>query len=341
MELRLLQLILDGTFNQNDWVEIDWDHLLKMARRNLILIRVGDLLKKNGAPLPPDFLDQVVQEKRRVGEARELIQKISHLCADRQVPFILPTALQHSPDMGGDVDILVPDDSRRIDSIILEEMCATPLPSNFFNFISTESSFLLPSSQISIEIRHGRLGLIGEHRSFTSLLFKNSKMVDYCGIRIRVPSDEDHLLLQIIQRLYGRFYFRISDLVCPILLLRRRDLDWDYLFRIASLIGISGGLRFYMSCLNRIHQDLLSCSLVPSSVQKSFISNIESECLVFKKSYYRYPMLSVTGKLYWEKWRADLFSGRLTGAFRLSLLPLVAGSFCLRNFLGHRSRYFQ
>jgi len=340
MGLQLLNLLLEGVFSRNDWTQIDWKLLLKIAQRNLVLLRTGDLLQQKGISIPQFFLDAIDKEKKRIEAVDELIGKISKLCVIHKISFLMPTALQHLPDMGGDIDLLVPNDSRLIDSLLADEFQAKPLPRNLFNLISTESSFSLNPPYPSIEIHHGRLGLTGEHRFFAALLFKNSKVNSFHGVDIPIPSDEDHLLLQTIQRLYGRFYFRISDLVHPVRLIKNKDLDWDYLFKTTSEIGLREGWRFYLSYLNKIYNDLFAQSLVPPSVQRGLVK-VKKESFVFKNAYYRYPMLAVTGKLYWKKWTADLLSRRLASLSRLCLLLPVACSFLVRNLRGNRSRYFQ
>lgn len=336
----LLGLLLDAPFSHKAWSNTDWDLFLKIAQKNTILLRASDILRTRGVSLPAKLLESVQKENDRVQTTVEIIKKLSRICTKDNISYLLPTALQHYPDMGGDVDVVVPDGSRRIDILLKRELGAGPLPGSLLNRLSTESAFTLGPSLPSIEVHYGRIGLMGEHHFYTTLLFKNRRTASLDGVDIPVLSPEDYLLTQTIQRLYCRFYFRISDFVYPIKLLLNESLDWDYIMKTAALIGLSDGLGMYLSYLNKIYYTLLGRSVLPASVEKS-IRNNRYGGIAFKRPYYRYPTLLVTGKLYWNKFTTDVFSGRLASAVRLCFFPCVAMSFLMRNIEGKKSRYFE
>ncbi len=340
METQLLRLLLGGVFVQKDWQGVEWNRLLTVAQKNLILIRTGALFQKNGLSLPAHFSDTLHQEEDRIKKVSKLIKRISNLCAVNQISFLLPTALQHFPDMGGDIDVLVSNGSRQIDSLLSKEFQVRPLPKDLFSFISTESSFFFPSYGTSIEVRHGRLGLMGEHRLLTAILFKNMRKTLFEDAEISIPSDEDQLLIQTTQRLYERFYFRMSDLIRSVQLIKNQNLDWDYIFSAADQMGIREGLNLYLGYVSKIHYDLFGKTPVVLPAKRVPVK-IDNVNFTFKNNYFRYPFFLITVKLYWKKWMSDLLSGRLKSALRLCVLPPVTLTFLLRNLRGKQSRYFQ
>lgn len=336
---RTLNLLLGAPLNADDWNRTDWDFFISMARKNLVLVRSFEALEKRGVPVPQTFREVVLDEKRRVGLVMDIVKKTGRLCEANDIPYLLPTVLQHYPDMGGDIDLLLPDSSREMDGLLEREFGVQRLSPGLPGRIGGESAFVLETPFPSIEVHYGRIGLAGEHRLFPIHLFRHKKVASVDGVEIPVPSPEDRLLLQTIQRLYGRFYFRISDLVHPIALLRDTPLNWDYVLKTASDIGIADGLGVYLSLLGTIYHDLFGRPLFPEWVGKRVRSG-NSGRLSFRRSYYRYPMVAVTGRIYGAKIVDDLFSGRWAGALRLGLLPAVALAYLARNVLGRRSRYF-
>lgn len=334
-----LRLLLGAPCPEDDWEQLDWDLLVAIARTNCILIRTCDALRKKGVAIPPRISAMVHDERQRVEAVMGLVKKISHLCRTNGIPFLLPTVFQHSPDMGGDIDLLAIDSSRNIDGLLRRELRAQPLPKNCLHRIASESTFLLDHSLPSIEVHHGRIGLGGEHRVLPSLMAKHQTGVSIDGLNIPAPSPEDQLLYQALQRIYCRFYYRISDLIFSITLLGDTGLNWDYVLRTAATIGVSQGLGVYLRQIDTISHEILGRSLLPEPVAQ-FTKRHYTDGLVFQKSYYRYSMLAVTSQVYLRKIADDLRAARFGSLLRLCFIPSVALIYLLRNACGRRSRYF-
>ena len=337
--LSLLNRKRDSLFIHKGLANLDWDLFFTLAHKNLILLRVVDALESKGIFYPQQFLKEITDEKKRIKKMVELAGRINSLLSAKNISFILPSLLQHYPDMGGDIDLLIIDPANEISEILKHTLNAHPLKNKFINIISTESSFFIHPLSLLIEIHRGRLGLVGEHKFYPRLILKNRIMSSIDGLNIPVPIPEDQLLIQVIYRMYCRFYFRISDLISPIQLLHNNNLNWEYTIRTAKEIGIIHGLAVYLGYLNRMYQDLYQESLISKSIERALHLD-NNKYLYFKRSYYRYSMASVTLKIYMFKMFDDILSARFASAMRILLIPYVAFIYLIRNIRGRKSRYF-
>lgn len=307
---------------------INCEILSDFLSKNVILIRAAEQLQKFGISLPPSIKERVIFEKRRVSEAVLLIQKLGDLCGQLDIPFVMTKAFQHFPDMGHDIDLFVQDHSDRIDHGI-KQLGGLPSSGSLTNRISGKSSYILPGFSTPVEIHHGRMGHIGEHYIFARLMASRSEKKLVSGIETFVPSREDQVILQVIQRLYGHFYFRLADIVNGWDLVKDPSLNWGIIQETARRIGIQKGLSIYLQYLSRMNQEGTN-TLVTSKLK-------------FDGLYYYIPFPGIPLKIFRSKFFEDLKHGNCDSCLRLSLLPAISlwfflqkmGRICLRYATEH------
>ncbi len=281
--------------------EEEWKDFLSLAQKNVVLLRTAEILID---PFSPAFQEAVHAEKKRIKEVLSLIQRLGTLCEEAQIPYIFTKAFQHFPDMGHDIDLLVADRSRTIDRLLQERMGARRIESSCLNRISGKTNLEIPGFATLIEIHHGLIGHMGEHQTFAKQMIFRRVQQKFDEVETFVPSPEDQFLLQVLQRLYGHFYFRLSDLIKSRQLMTL-PLEWNYIRLTAHKIGIEQGLEL-------------------------FLKYLQQPLLRFEGWVYPVPFPAIL-KIYGWKWLSDVRARRWTSFFRLLLLPVAAGWMTLRK----------
>ncbi len=302
--------------------DIKWDVVLELAQKNRVPIRVYNRLVKLGVQPDEIYQKAVNEERQRIGRTIELMGKISNICEGEGIDFLFMKNYQHYPDMGEDIDLFVMDYTDIADSVVIKRLGAKPFKRSLLNRIGGKTQYYIKGYPCELEIHHGRMGPIGEHTAFPNLLMKNRVTVNIDDVCILIPSPEDQLIIQVMQRVYGRFYLRISELVYAISAICEVRLDWDYIIATTKSSGIFEGLRYYLICLNMIYENVMKETL---PLNKPELLDVRAAGKVsFKGFQYRLPLLTVGGKLYLKKFFSDIRALNWASASRLCLLPPLA-----------------
>lgn len=319
----ILQLLLDRSSQLFEMGETGWHELLDMAVRNFLLVRTTEQLRELGS-FPPKFFSEAEKRERQRAQGQvELIRTISQVCSAAGLEFIFPKAFRHYPDMGHDLDLFVLTGPEKVDALLVEALNASPLKKTFWNRLDGSVCYKIAGCESPLDIHYRRLGGLGEHGSFLEIILKNSKEVTIAGGRFLAPSPEDQMILQAMQRVYGRRYIRVSDIVSAISSIRKDDLDWDYLIKSTNQLGIFHGLCCYLSYVNQIHSEVFCSDLLSSELRNVLILDGWGK-VEFEDPYYTFPNVRVAGWLYSKKLQAALLSGDFDVASRLCMTPLAA-----------------
>jgi hypothetical protein len=334
-----LRLLLDQSFQSFDIGDERWHELLGVAVRNFALLRVAKRLRELAYLAPPFFSEAEENERQRVQGQLDLIAKISQVCSASGIEFIFPKAFQHYPDAGHDLDLFVLTKSTKVDALLVETFKAAPLKRSFRNRLDGSVCYKIPEYKSPLDIHHRRLGNLGEHSSLLETIFKNSKETITIVGKFLAPSREDQMILQAMQRVYGRRYIRLSDIIFAISLMRRGDLDWDYLIKSAKQLGIFHGLCCYLAYVDQIHSEVFRGNLLSSELKRVLILDGWGR-IEFKDRYYTFPNLRVASWLYSKRLQSALGSGDFGAAGRLCMTPFVALACALRKTSHGRNRTF-
>ena len=319
----LLRLLLDEA--RPDATVVDWGVLLPLARRNGTLLRVADRLAERGPAPPPLVADAIATERRRVRDAFGLVRNVSRVCTTHAIAFLFPKAFQHYPDVGEDLDLLVLSRAADVDALLARELSATAAPRDLAGRIAGTVTFRVRDVRTLLDVQHGRIGTVGEHRAYAVALVRNHHRVIIEGTECAVPWPEDQLVLQGVQRIYGRRSLRLCDVVYTIASPRDDPLDWPYILSMARRIGVLPGLACYLSYVEQIHRELFDGPLVPAAVRRRVPLEGWGR-IEFTRGAYRFPAVRVNGKLYLKQLVAGLWAANWDRAARLCLLPLVGAA---------------
>ena len=318
----ILRLLLDDAVDPIEERTILWGDLLHIAAQNGVLIRVVDKLEKIGVSRRHFFSASVGDMRVRNRRKLELIGRIGEGCVEEDIPFIFPKVFQNYPDMPGDIDLYISLRSPHADAVILRGLNAAPVKRNLRNRIDGTANYRIPGCDSMLEIHHGRVGMLGEHKFFVSQIIERGKWAKVEGQDFLIASPEDQLILQALQRVVQRSYLRLSDVVSTITLLRRDVLDWDYILKNVKDLNTFYWLGSYLSFVEQIYSNTFT-SLLPPDLMRSVISK-RQETIEFRDGFYRFQRLRIGSRGYANKFCSAVLSENWAVASRLSLLPLLA-----------------
>ena len=318
-----LKLLLDRSSRLCEMGEVSWHELFDLAARNCVLLRATERLIELGSSPPTFFSKAEKRERQRAQGQVELIRTITRICSASGLEFIFLKAFQHYPDMGRDLDLFVLTQSAKVDALLVDALNASPLKRNFRNRLDGTFCYKIAGCESPLDVHYRRLGSLGEHGSLLETILKNSREIAIAGGKFLAPSPEDQMILQAMQRVYGRRYMRVSDIAYAIGSIRKDDLDWDYLIKSTNQLGIFHGLCCYLSYVDQIHSEVFRSDLLSSELRNVLILDGWGK-IEFEGPYYTFPNVRVATWLYSKKLQTALLSGDYDAASRLCMTPLAA-----------------
>jgi hypothetical protein len=326
----LLSVLLDGTVDRSRLAACDERELLTVARGNKVLLRLQEVLEQEGLDGGPLLTAAVAEERRRAEEWIDFVRKVHRCLSGAGVVLLFPSAFQHYPDIGADLDLFVLSGRDKIHDALTQGLGMEPCRGDFADWVAGRRKFTLAGCPLVLDVHDGRSGLAGEDAWHGGLLFVKRAQCLMDGVAFPVPSPEDQLILQGCDRVYGRRYLRLSDVLWTIKQIRRQLLDEEHLRSTATRLGTVAGLCCYLSYVEQIYREVFGCSLLQGRWGGD-PGNGAWGSVEFTEKGYRLRRLPVTAKLYGKKWRRALLTGDWRGAGRLCLVPLVAGVTLLRK----------
>jgi len=322
----LLRLFLEAegatAVNAEEFLDVNWDLFLKLAKKNVVLVRSYELIKLKGG-FPSEFYRLAVEaEKKRISLAVDLIGKLTAVCTSSGIGFVFPKAFQHYPDMGHDIDLLVSNKSRAIDSAIGCSIDIIPSHDSFFNLAAGKSGYSIKNCETSLEIHHALLGHFGEHRQYPKILMKNREKVVFNGVTTFVPCLEDRLIICALQRMYGHFYLRISDMLQIITLLKSNYFNWDYVIKTTKEMGIVDGLAYLVSYVKDKYESITEKPAVSPRVPL-LLTKRKIGKLVFKNNCFYFPMAFTIFPLYLKNFSHGVLKMNFFSLGKLFLMPFL------------------
>lgn len=312
----------------------EWRALLPLAEQNLIAIRLDRRLRELGVPVPHPWATRLDSERERIRTTVELIGRLTEICEAAALDFVFTKSFQHFPDMGHDVDLLVLDRSRRVDGLLKQQLHAAPEAGSVAHRMAGKRGYAVPGYRSPVEIHHGRLGLLGEHAAYPALLVRRRRRLEVDGIVTWVPSCEDQLIVQALQRIYAHLSLRLSDVLHTVELIRLPGFDWDYVVGTARRMGLLDGLACYLRFVEEVYRRSTDAPLESPAVRRLAAASWAGHPQ-FRGAHYRFPRGRVLARVYGAKLLADAKSLDWRGVGTLLLLVPVALIVGLRT-LWHR-----
>jgi hypothetical protein len=333
----LLRLLVGPAPTTTEFHSIDWGLLLRAARRGRVLVRATDRLTEMGVRVPHRFASAVADERHRVSEAIRLIRRVDRALRRAGFnDFLFLKAFRHYPDIASDVDLLTMGPADAVARAVTGELGLEP-DRGLTARLAHATTYPSVAGSTKLDIHHGRLGLLGEHARYPAMLLRDRVRVTLPSGTFETACPEDQMVLQGMQRVYGRRSFKLADAVSTIHAIRDGDLDWDRVMRTARQTGTLPGLSCYLGFVDRIHRRTFGAPLLDPEVHEG----LETEHwgrLIIGAGEYNFPARRVTRELYRRFVALKLRERDWRAAARVAaLLPLAALGPAVRA-LGRRVR---
>lgn len=271
--------------------------MLRAARRGRVLVRATDRLAQLGVRIPPRFAGAVADERHRVTEALRLIRRVERVLGAAGLhDFLFVKAFRHYPDMSSDLDLLTLAPAGAVSRVLTTELGIVPR-SGLARRLAGSSTWVAAVGGTDLDVYHGRLGRLGEHTRYPAALLRDRVPVTLASGTFHTASLEDQLVLQGMQRVYGRRSFTLADAVFTIGAIRDGALDWDRVLRTARATGTLPGLSCYLGFVDRIHRRTFGDALLDPAVHGA-LETAHWGRIIVGAGEYRFPARRVTRTLY-------------------------------------------
>jgi len=327
-EERHAQFILELLIGQPAWAALEtanWSLLARLGQRHGVLARVADRLAVLGVPLPRPFVAAAEGERQRARRALEVLRHVQAACEQHGIPWMVPKALQRLPDVGDDLDLLVFAPNPALDRVMLEGLSVTGERPTLVDRVAGSRLYTVAGGagpDLVLDIHHGRVGSAGQHATFARALARNGRPAVVNGRQFSVPSPEDQLVLQGLEKVAGRRSFHLCDVLQTIVILRETHVDWDYVLATARAHGGLDGLSCYLHFVDEAHARLVGRELLPAEPRRALRLHGWGHARL-REAAFRFRAWRVTSRLHGRQLARALGARDWDAVLRLSLWPVA------------------
>lgn len=298
-----------------DLTRIDVELLKKSAETNRVLIRsfarlarVIEDSKKQGRV--STYIKSILEhEENRVSGKLFLASRVARSFRREGINFVVMKSLDNFPDLGHDVDFLLPvEDLERAGHTLTEEFQAVRLGGTVCDRLVGKTSYRIPCYDSPIEL-YPSITQFGEYYLSTRSIIANAIPKNLGNITMEVPSSEDQILIACVHRMYRHFFLgiRLCDVVNIANLLKKNRINWEYIHKTAKDAGITRGLNYLIIFVQSVNERF-------SRRDDVALEDIEFPYV---------PRLGFSLSLFIEKFFKDVQKGRLSAMTLLLFAPLI------------------
>lgn len=306
----------------------EFDQLMALASSNHVIVRslqiiVRDLFHSGDEERAAWAAAALSAEQARIRHATEFLSTICGEFDRAGLDITVIKSLDHSPDLGSDLDLYTNASPRAVCSLMSSRFEATLLSRSWGDRLACKWNFMIPGLPELIEVHVGRLGQTGELVTLAEGLPARAQQKVIEGRMYPVPSPPDRILISVLQRMYRHFYFRLSDIVNSAGLIASGSLDFEKLRSLANLAGIWDGAATYLLLVSDYVQGYSGTALdLPDFVKEA--AGFGGELMYFNRDFLRVPILPHSARLYRTQLSEMLRRREFHGSARLGLLPWLA-----------------
>jgi hypothetical protein len=221
---------------------VNKDRFLALAKANKVFLRAARLID---APATV-----VAQAKDDAAEAVKLYELMGGEFQRIGISFVVIKSFDSLPDMGHDLDFLLPDpgDFHRAHDLLLEKFKADPQPLTHCDKLLGKFSCFLPGFTHDFEL-YPSISQLGEQHLEPDRLLKDRTVQTVDGQTVWVNSDPDRVLVKVIHAMFRHNFLKLSDVVDFRRLIQNCSPE-EILSRVEDA-GIEEAFMFFMESINR------------------------------------------------------------------------------------------
>lgn len=298
---------------------------LKQAETQRVLRRtlIVNLPHARQGPIA-ELLDRMIsEENQRVEKAVAYLHQIVDRFGQRGRPVMVMKTLDHWPDTGSDLDLLVAANDAEVCRIFESDLQAIRQPQSWGDRLAHKFNFRIPDLPELIEVHVGCLGQTGEQKALAAGALSRRMTQSYGEYSLPVPLPEDRIVIATLQRMYRHYYIRLTDIVNIFGLLADERIDFGRLRAIAEVGSVWPGVATLLTIVGQ-HGVRYGGHLIALPDIVTTAARFSSTRTYLDRKFVRVPLVPEA---------ADLFLHQLVGTgrkhnframMRLSLLPVLA-----------------
>ena len=200
-------LLLANALLKNDPVKLrDPERMLKLAKKNKVLLRAAALLD-----LPSNSIDEA---RKDAAEALDLYDQMSKVLADYGVSFVAIKSFDSLPDIGHDIDLLVPYpvELAGAEKLLIGQYRVQPQGLTHCDRLLGKFSCFLPGYKHDFEL-YPTISQLGETHLDPAQVLLHRKMTSVEGHKVWMTSESDRVLIRIIHAMFRHNFLKLSDIM--------------------------------------------------------------------------------------------------------------------------------
>jgi hypothetical protein len=278
----------------------------------------------------------VNQEQERIAKALAALERICVELEASGCPVAVMKTLDHWPDFGNDIDLIMMASERRIESVFLHRLNGRPLGRSVGDHLAHKRSFELEGLRETVEIHIGRVGPAGEHTGLARRFLDRRVPAKFNGNTFLVPAPEERIIESTLERMYRHLYFRICDILETARMVESGSLDYEELRAAADLGGIWAGVATYLRITSEYLREYQGTGLdLPKEVLAA--ARFGADKMIARSKYLWVPILPQGCALFARQFAQLVRSGNVSATARLSLLPPLVSIAVLAYAVGANS----
>jgi len=197
-------IILARVLLRNEPLPFNSEKFVELARLNKVVLRTASQLK-----IPPPVREQA---KVEAVEAWELFDQMSRALEERGVPFVVIKSFDSLPDIGHDLDFLIPSPSefRKAKDLLVTNYKVRPQDLTHCDKLVGKFSCYLPKFVHDFEI-YPTISQLGEEYLAPEDVLKTRRKENLNGREVWLTSDVDGVLIRVIHAMFRHNFLKLYD----------------------------------------------------------------------------------------------------------------------------------
>jgi len=323
----------------NQWFERDLDYVLGLgetdfcafldqAQAQRVLRRIVEVLNDHLVRAKQAVAEQVEfalsEERKRIKNVTAFLGAIVDKFEQCGHPIVVMKTLDHWPDTGSDLDLLVMAQDETVCHILESEFDARKQSQSWGDRLASKLNFRIPGLSELVEVHVGCLGQTGEQKALAKGLVARKVYETFGQHSFPVPMPEDRIVIATLQRMYRHFYFRLTDIVNILGLLAQDRVDFDELQAIAEIGTVWPGVATLLLIVfqHGLRYGSSASVELPESVRTA--AQFNSQQTYLSRSFVRVPIVPEAANLFLCQLAGNGRKHDYHAMLRLSLLPVLA-----------------
>jgi hypothetical protein len=308
--------------------ETGFSEFLQHARAQRVLRRTVEVLENHLPRTKQNHVAERVElvlseEQKRVEVATAVLRDIVDRFDQHGHPIVVMKTLDHWPDTGSDLDLLVIAPNEAVCHIFESQFDAHRQPQSWGDRLASKMNFSIPGLPELVEVHVGCLRQTGEQKHLVNRVLERRVYENFGPHSFPVPVPEDRIVIATLQRMYRHFYIGLTDIVNIFGLLARHRVDFDKLKAIAAEGAIWPGAATLLLIVLQHAFRYGSVSVeLPEGVRTA--AQFNSKQTYLGRRFVRVPIVPEGANLFLRQLVGNGRKRDFHSMIRLSLLPILA-----------------